>query len=116
VDDEPDILRSLAIGLKRKNLAIETFQDPLEAISKFQANKYTLGIIDMRMPHMDGIDLSSKLLKIDPKLKVCFLTAFEFVHEEIKKQFAELSQSYFMKKPVSLKELDKIVRSILVVQ
>ncbi len=101
------------MGLRRKNLSIEIFQDPLEALSKFRPGKYHLALIDVRMPRMDGIELSRKLLNIDAKLKVCFLTGLEFVHEEIKKRFTELSQSHFLRKPVSLEELNAKVTSIL---
>lgn len=79
-------------------MEVDAFNDPLEVISKFRSNKYKLAIIDVRMPKMNGIELSRKFVKLDPNLKICFLTAFESVHEDIKKQFPELSKCYFLKK------------------
>jgi YesN/AraC family two-component response regulator len=36
---------------------------------------YDLLILDIRMPKMNGFELYKNMKKIDPEVKVCFLTA-----------------------------------------
>jgi CheY-like chemotaxis protein len=47
------------------------------ALKRFKPNFYALAIIDIMMPKMGGFELYEHLKKIDPDLKVCFLTASE---------------------------------------
>ena len=65
------------IGLENNQFIVTTFNDPVEALSRFKPGLYDLMIIDIRMPGMNGFQLYHKIRHIDHKVKVCFLTAFE---------------------------------------
>src|ERR671934_441354 len=77
VDDEQDITTIFKIGLKKNEFIVTTFNDPLEALSKFRPGLYDLLILDIRMPGMNGFQLYQKIRDINNKVKVCFLTAFD---------------------------------------
>jgi CheY-like chemotaxis protein len=78
IDDEPDITLSFRKSLKDKGVKqVETVNDPIIALSNFRAGSYDLLIIDIVMPVMDGFSLFEEIRKIDKKVKVCFITAFE---------------------------------------
>ena len=57
VDDEHDITFSLRIGLENNGFAVDTFNDPKEALSNFKAGLYDLLLIDVKMPKMNGFEL-----------------------------------------------------------
>ena len=57
VDDEPDILISLRTGIERRGYAVDAFLEPLAALSQFVPSKYSLCIIDIKMPVMNGFEL-----------------------------------------------------------
>ena len=52
IDDEPDINSVIKKGLNRNGFEVETFTDPLLALSNFKAGFYDLLLIDIRMPKM----------------------------------------------------------------
>jgi DNA-binding NarL/FixJ family response regulator len=49
VDDEHDIIFSLRIGLENNGFAVDTFNDPEEALSNFKAGLYDLLLIDAHL-------------------------------------------------------------------
>ena len=84
VDDEPDITFSFGIGLEDNGFKVDTFNNPLEAISNFKSDFYDLVVLDIKMPEMNDIDLCKEIRKIDSEIKVCFLTAFDSRYGELK--------------------------------
>jgi DNA-binding response OmpR family regulator len=108
VDDEQDITTIFRIGLESNQFIVTTFNDPLEALSKFKPGLYDLLILDIRMPGMNGFELYHKIRDIDDKVKVCFLTAFEEARGEFKSSFPYLEEiKCYLKKPIGVQDLIK---------
>ena len=78
-------------------------------------------LIDYKMPKMNGSKLYQEIRKIDDKVKICFITAFDVYHGEIKKEFlnslntthqdkeGRLDVECFIQKPI---DIDKLVKRI----
>jgi DNA-binding response OmpR family regulator len=113
VEDEADILVVLKKGLEREGFTVETQQDPVKALEEFKPGYYDLLLFDIRMPTMTGFELYRQIRKIDAKVKVCFITAFEIYFDEFKKLFPKIHVGCFVKKPVTIKELAKAVHEEL---
>src|SRR5437660_12172983 len=75
VDNEPDSISVLSMGLEDEGFKVDAFNDPILALSNFKPNFYALSILDINMPKMNGYELYKEIRKIDDKIKVCFLTA-----------------------------------------
>jgi two-component system, OmpR family, response regulator ChvI len=114
VDDEPDITSAFDMILQMNGLEVDTYNDPLSALSNFKPNMYGLALLDIRMPKMNGFELYKKMKAIDRKIEVCFITAFEDYREEFKESFPELEEAkYFIRKPKAVEDLVKHVATIL---
>ena len=102
VDDEQDITTTLKVGLEVDGLFdVDIFNNPKSALRSYKPNFYALVLIDIRMPRMDGFELYEGLKKIDPDVKVCFLTASEMYHEEVReKDYSNLCNDVFIQKPI----------------
>jgi DNA-binding NtrC family response regulator len=117
VDDEPDITLTLEAGLEIVGLFdVDTFNDPESALKSFKPDYYSLVLIDIMMPKMDGFQLYESLKKIDPDVKACFLTASEMyygVHRGV--EHCALNEDVFLQKPISnddlIKEVNKKINS-----
>jgi DNA-binding response OmpR family regulator len=59
------------------------------------------------MPKLSGFELCDKIRKIDAKVKVCFITAFDPYSDELRDQFLSLKIECFIPKPIQIKELVK---------
>jgi two-component system, OmpR family, response regulator ChvI len=113
VDDERDINTVVKKGLERVGFKVRAFNNPLDALSKFEAGSYDVALLDIRMPSMNGFELYKKLREIDSKIKVCFITAFEMYEEEFKKLFPSYEVRCFIKKPIKLTDLIIEIEKIL---
>jgi CheY-like chemotaxis protein len=117
VDNEPDITITLQVELEEGgSFDVDAFTDPLLALKSFKPNFYDLVLIDIVMPKIDGFELSERLKKVDPNVKVCFLTASEMYHEEFRKvEHCALNKDLFLQKPIStddlLREINKKINS-----
>jgi two-component system, NtrC family, response regulator GlrR len=75
VDDDPDLLRLLAIRLKSAGHDVATADSAEKALAAIAANVPQLIISDLRMGGMDGIALFDVIKKEHPALPVIILTA-----------------------------------------
>jgi DNA-binding response OmpR family regulator len=116
VDDEQDIAFTLKATLEEtESFQVETFTDPVLALSEFKAGVYDLAVLDIRMPEMDGFELCRKLRDVDSRLKICFLTAAEMLYyqETDSDVVNDLGKDCFITKPVDNENFVKNIESIL---
>lgn len=113
VDDEADILFVIRKGLEREGFEVDTKQDPTKALSEFRPGYYDLLLFDIRMPTMTGFHLYREIRKLDAKVKVCFITAFEIYFDEFKKVFPKIHVNCFIRKPVTIQQLARAVHEEL---
>jgi DNA-binding response OmpR family regulator len=107
VDDESDIILPIKIGLEDNGFEVDTFSEPLLALSNFKANSYALVILDIKMPDMNGLQLYREMRKIDEKIKVFFFTATETYYEDLKEIFPTIDKRQFIIKPLAIEDLEK---------
>ena len=63
-------------------------------------------MIDVVMPKLSGFELYEQIKKIDPRVKVCFLTASEMYHKEVRvKDHCAFNIDLFLEKPISIDDL-----------
>jgi DNA-binding response OmpR family regulator len=119
VDDEVDITTVFNLCLEDNGFEVDAFNDPLQALSGFKSGSYELALIDFKMPNMNGFELYREIRKIDERVKVCFITAFEAYHEELKKKFqsnlntSPVDVKCFIQKPIDIDELVKRIKEEL---
>ena len=112
VDDEPDIVQVLKLGLLENRFLVNSFTNPEEALQSFKNNaeSYCLLLSDVRMPGLSGIQLARKVKEVNPSVKVVLMTAFEIRDSEFSKVFPSTHVDGFIQKPIGIKELtDKIL-------
>ena len=108
VDDESDITLTLKTALEESGFfQVDAFNDAESAIFKFRSGVYDLALLDIRMPKMDGFQLYRKLMEIDNKIKICFLTAtgVGYYRETNSDVINDLETDCFVTKPVNNEDI-----------
>lgn len=118
IDDEPDITFAFQKGLRERGfLTVDTVNDPHVALSSFQAGSYDLLLIDIVMPQIDGFGLYEEIRKLDEKVKVCFITAYDVNYKALRAVFPSANSvediGCFIKKPVNVEDLVKHIEGEL---
>jgi DNA-binding response OmpR family regulator len=116
VDDEQDLNFTLKTILDETgSFQVESFTNPVLALSEFRAGVYDLAILDIRMPGMNGFQLCRKLRDVDNKLKICFLTAAELLYyrETDSDIIDDLGTDCFVQKPIDNEYFVKNIKAIL---
>lgn len=114
VDDDVDIARLFKFSLERSGFVVDDFSDPVIALSSYKAGVYDLLLLDIRMPKMNGFEFYQEIKNRDERVKVCFITAYEEYRLEFAKLFPNSEVDCFIKKPIELRTLAKIVKSKLI--
>jgi two-component system, OmpR family, response regulator ChvI len=113
VDDDTGITLAFKKGLEGDGFEVDTFNDPLEALSNFKPSKYDFLLLDVRMPNMNGFELYKEIEKVDGDVKVCFITAFEVYYEALREVFPSLEVECFIRKPIEIASLIKKIKNEL---
>ena len=116
LDDEFDLSMLVKQILRRDNFKnVFAFTDPLLALEHFKINHkdYSLIISDIRMPIMNGFEFVREARKINPKVKILLMTAFEIDDKEFAGVLPNPKIDGLIRKPTSAKQILKTVSSIV---
>jgi two-component system, OmpR family, response regulator ChvI len=115
VDDEADITLSFSLALEDSGLfVVDTYNDPLVALSNYRPNSYDLLLLDIKMPEMNGFELYEQIKKLDNKVKICFISAFDVDYTALGEQFPSLEKDCLIPKNIIQKpiEVSKLIERI----
>ena len=113
VDDEPLTRNLLRLMLERAGFDILEAEDSLKALLSVSENKPDVIVLDVMMPHMDGLTVCEKL-RSNPEtavLPIILLSAR--VNPEAVQEGMEAGADEYLGKPVSREELIRTIRSVL---
>ncbi|MEQ6377310.1 sigma-54 dependent transcriptional regulator [Bacillaceae bacterium S4-13-56] len=104
VDDERDLLELLVKRLNRKGFIAKGVESAEEAIPLLKKDVYDVGIFDIRMKGMDGLELLKIVKEIQPETEIIMLTGHGTIDTAIE---AMKRGAYdYLTKPYNLSELE----------
>jgi two-component system response regulator ChvI len=110
VDDDRNILTSVSMLLEAEGFQIKTYSDGAAALEGLSQAPPDLGIFDIKMPRMDGMELLNKIRKTH-QFPVIFLTSKD---EEIDEVLGlRMGADDFIRKPFSQRLLLERIRAVL---
>ena len=76
VDDESEMRAALETTLKREGYATRIAEDGMEALKYFEDNHFDVVVSDVKMPHLNGVDLLRAIKQKSPTTSVIMMTAY----------------------------------------
>ena len=110
VDDERNILTSLRMALEAEGYKVRTYADGQAALEALTEEPADLGIFDIKMPRMDGMELLRRVRQ-QSDMPVIFLTSKD---EEIDELFGlKMGADDYIAKPFSQRLVVERVKAVL---
>lgn len=98
------------LQLERLGIAVEVAEDGISAVAAAQARPYDLILMDVQMPHLDGLEATRQIRADDaqPQPFIVALTASVLEHD--RKQAMEVGMDEHLTKPLQFEALERILR------
>ena len=106
VDDEKDIVSTLAERLSLRGIEAVWVTSGTEALEILKTTQFDLAILDVKMPSMNGLELQRKMTEKYKNLKYLFLTSRGA--EGVLEPGAQLvGEDFYLSKPIKMDKLLK---------
>lgn len=102
IDDEPNILQFLEMGLQNEGFEVQAAQDGMTGVTLAKQFRPHIVILDVMMPGMDGFEVC-RMLKKSENVAIIMLTARDEVEDRVKG--LTLGADDYVMKPFSFEEL-----------
>src|ERR1700751_1500161 len=110
VDDDRNILTSVSIALQQEGFVTRVYSDPGVALKAFSDNPPDLGVFDIKMPGIDGMELLRRVREFN-SMPVIFLTSKD---DELDEALGlAMGADDYISKPFSQRLLIARIRAIL---
>lgn len=110
IEDDPDITRLLTDYLVQYGFELTGFSDPKAALNSLEMDHYDLIILDLSLPHMDGLDVCRHIVAKYP-IPIIISTARSSLGDKV--IGLELGADDYLPKPYDPRELVARIHSVL---
>ncbi len=112
VDDEKELVSTLAERLEIRGIDAEWVTSGEEALKQAETTSFDLAILDIKIPGISGLSLKKKLQEKYPEMKFIFMTGHGSGYDfEIGS--AEAGAEYYLAKPVDITILIEKIHEVL---
>ncbi|HDZ27163.1 MAG TPA: response regulator [Candidatus Aminicenantes bacterium] len=110
VDDDESIRKTFFLILN-KNYRVYLAKDSGEALQRFKRAEIDLIIADLKLPHLDGVEMIAKFRELGYRGNVILISAYpDLVKID---ELSRLSISHFFVKPLDLDSLNRSIDHLL---
>jgi two-component system OmpR family response regulator len=110
-EDDASLAEALQFTLSQAGHAVDWVADGAAADAMLKADVFSLAILDLGLPKLDGLEVLRRLRRRNPELPVLILSAREKPEEKV--AGLDLGADDYLVKPFSLSELQARVRALL---
>ena len=110
IEDKESLREMLKRALEENQFEVEEARDGIEAVQKIRSQKYLLILSDVRLPHVEGLELLRVAKEVDPDNVLIFMTAFGSI--EIAVEAMKNGAYDFLPKPVDIHHLLMLVKRV----
>ena len=106
VDDEEGVRSIVQASLERRGFEVITAASGIEGVQLFEEkwDEIDVVLLDVTMPEMDSAEVFSKLVDVNPEVRVVLISGF--TEQDVGKRFGKVKPAAFLQKPFRPTELE----------
>jgi DNA-binding NtrC family response regulator len=109
VDDEEDLVRTMAERMEMRDLGSDIAFDGEQALSMIEKEMPDVMVLDLRMPGLDGMEVLRRVKEAYPKIAVIIMTGHGSDKDE--EEARRLGAFDYLRKPVDITHLMEVVKN-----
>lgn len=109
VDDEPNLRRTLALGLKLEGFETEMAASASAALQILGRRGFDLAVVDLMMPGIHGLELARCIRVLHPGCRVVLTSAYHLSERQLAQ--SDCGAIGFVPKPYDIEELARFLRT-----
>lgn len=110
VDDEQNILKTVSIALESSGFTVTPFLNPLQAVEAMRNEGFDIGLFDLKMQPMDGLQLLREARQLQPQMTIVLMTAHGSIDSAVE---AMKHGAYdYLQKPFEFSELQHFLEKV----
>jgi len=112
VEDEPDLVDALTVGLRREGYAVDAALDGSSALDRISYTPYDAVLLDLNLPDIDGLEVC-RAIRLDEgtRTRVIMLTSRDSIEDRV--NGLDEGADDYLAKPFALPELLARLRALL---
>jgi DNA-binding response OmpR family regulator len=110
VEDEPQMARLLESGLSEEGFQVSVARDGRQALEMAQASAFDVIVLDLMLPHVDGLQVAKRLRENGNQTPVLMLTARDTIPDIVKG--LDVGADDYLTKPFSFEVLLARLRAV----
>ncbi|MFC1553180.1 response regulator [candidate division KSB1 bacterium] len=110
VDDEPGVIEIISEVLESSDFRVKSYTDPVKAVKDIQSNFYDIVITDLKMPKVDGIQVTKAVKKANKETEVIVITGYASLESAIEALKQDVFDYIF--KPFNISEILMTVKKV----
>jgi DNA-binding NtrC family response regulator len=111
IDDDPVALKNLRRVLERAGYRVSAFVNPLQALRRLEDEECDLIVSDIKMPHLDGLELLGRASSIAPNVEVILITGYASLEGAV--EATKSGAFHYLAKPFTPEQLRSLVQEAL---
>ncbi|MBU1277092.1 MAG: sigma-54 dependent transcriptional regulator [Proteobacteria bacterium] len=111
VDDELTTLKNLRRILEKQGYQVSTYSNPVRALELLKREPFDVLLSDLRMPHLDGLELLDQAKRAAPGLEVIIITGYASLDGAV--EATKKGAYHFLAKPFTPEQVRQVVAEAL---
>jgi DNA-binding NtrC family response regulator len=111
VDDDREICDFMETFLAKDGVEVKTVSDPESAADEVKVGGYHLVVLDLMMPKLDGVEVLSRIRKVDSDVAVVIFTGYPSLDTAV--QSMKLDAVDYLQKPFDPEEFREVVNRVM---
>lgn len=107
VDDNVELCRNVTDILELHDHQVQVAHNGLEAVDRVRNQDFDWALMDMKMPHMNGVEAFKRMKEINPRLHAVMMTAYAL--EDLMREALKEGAHGCLRKPINYDKLLELI-------